>query len=346
MEGFYGIRNSSYISSDTINCVRVEMGYIIVIILVVLILSCVRVVNESTCQIVELLGKYQATWETGLHFKIPFLQVIAKRVSLKEQVADFEPQSVITKDNVTMKIDTVVYYKVFDPKLFTYGVERPIMALENLTATTLRNIIGDLELDDTLTSRDVINSQMTAVIDEVTDAWGIKVTRVELKNILPPAEIQNAMERQMKAEREKREKLLEAEGHKQAVVMRAEGDKEAKILSAEAERDAQIALATAKAESIRLVYEAEASGLAALKREEIDNSVLTLKKLDALKTVADGRATKLILPTELAEVASSLGVTAELLGTGASMPIDMSPKKKDEVINIDECCDDEDYNKL
>ena len=274
------------------------------------------------------------------------IHVIAKRVSLKEQVADFEPQSVITKDNVTMKIDTVVYYKVFDPKLFTYGVERPIMALENLTATTLRNIIGDLELDDTLTSRDVINSQMTDVIDEVTDAWGIKVTRVELKNILPPAEIQNAMERQMKAEREKREKILEAEGHKQAVVMRAEGDKEAKILSAEAERDAQIALATAKAESIRLVYEAEASGLAALKREEIDNSVLTLKKLDALKTVADGRATKLILPTELAEVASSLGVTAELLGTGASMPIDMSPKKKDEVINIDECCDDEDYNKL
>ena len=322
------------------------MGYIIVIILVVMILSCVRVVNESTCQVVELLGKYQATWETGIHFKIPLIHVIAKRVSLKEQVADFEPQSVITKDNVTMKIDTVVYYKVFDPKLFTYGVERPIMALENLTATTLRNIIGDLELDDTLTSRDVINSQMTDVIDEVTDAWGIKVTRVELKNILPPAEIQNAMERQMKAEREKREKILEAEGHKQAVVMRAEGDKEAKILSAEAERDAQIALATAKAESIRLVYEAEASGLAALKREEIDNSVLTLKKLDALKTVADGRATKLILPTELAEVASSLGVTAELLGTGASMPIDMSPKKKDEVINIDECCDDEDYNKL
>ncbi len=322
------------------------MEIVIIVVIALILLSCIRIIPESTCQIVELLGKYQATWETGLHFKIPLIQVIAKRVSLKEQVADFEPQSVITKDNVTMKIDTVVYYKVFDPKLFTYGVERPIMALENLTATTLRNIIGDLELDDTLTSRDVINSQMTDVIDEVTDAWGIKVTRVELKNILPPAEIQNAMERQMKAEREKREKILEAEGHKQAVVMRAEGDKEAKILSAEAERDAQIALATAKAESIRLVYEAEASGLAALKREQIDNSVLTLKKLDALKTVADGRATKLILPTELAEVASSLGVTAELLGTGASMPIDMSPKKKDEVINIDECCDGEYYNNI
>ena len=319
-----------------------HMELVIIAILALIVISCIRVIPESTCQIVELLGKYQTTWERGLHFKIPILQRIAKKVSLKEQVADFEPQSVITKDNVTMKIDTVVYYRVFDPKLFTYGVDRPIMALENLTATTLRNIIGDLELDDTLTSRDVINSKMKEVIDEATDAWGIKVNRVELKNILPPAEIQNAMERQMKAERERREKLLEADGHKQAVVMRAQGDKEAKILAAEAERDAQIALATAKAESIRLVYEAEARGLAALKKEQLDDSVLTLKKLDALKTVADGRATKLILPTELAEVASSLGVTAELLGTGASMPIDTSPKEKAVEADLDECCDDED----
>lgn len=313
---------------------------ILVIVVIALILCCVKIVPQATCFVIEFLGSYQATWQNGLHFKIPFLHRIARKVSLKEQVADFPPQPVITKDNVTMKIDTVVYYKVFDAKLFTYGVERPIMALENLTATTLRNIIGDLELDQTLTSRDVINNKMRDIIDIATDPWGIKVNRIELKNIIPPQEIQQAMEKQMKAEREKRQTLLEAEAHKASVVARAEGDKQAKILDAEADRDAQIALATGKAESIRLVYEAEAKGLATLKEAKVDESVMTLKKLDALKAVGDGRATKIFMPTELASVATSLGLAGEMLGTSAAMPIDKSPKIEIKQEDKDDCCED------
>ncbi len=312
---------------------------IIIIILVILIL-CLKIVPQANCYVIEFLGSYQVTWQNGLHFQIPLLQRIARKVSLKEQVADFPPQPVITKDNVTMQIDTVVYYNIFDAKLFTYGVENPIMALENLTATTLRNLIGDLELDQTLTSRDIINSQMREIIDAATDAWGIKVNRIELKNIVPPKEIQQAMEKQMKAEREKRQTLLEAEAHKQSVVARAEGDKQAKILAAEAERDAQIALAKGKAESIRLVYEAEAQGLETLKKAHIDENVVTLKKLEALKAVGDGRATKIFLPTELASTAATLGVAAEILGTKGATPVDTTPKMEIKPQREDVCCDD------
>ena len=252
---------------------------ILVLVAIAILAANIKIVPQARGFVTEILGSYAGTWEHGLHIKIPFFQKIVRRVSFKEQVADFPPQPVITKDNVTMKIDTVVYYKIFDAKLFTYGVESPLMALENLTATTLRNIVGDLELDETLTSRDIINSKMRSILDEATDPWGIRVNRVELKNIIPPAEIQQSMEKQMKAEREKRQTLLEAEAHKQAVVSRAEGDKRAKILAAEAERDAQIALATGKAESIRLVYEAEAKGLEMLKDANADESVITIKKL-------------------------------------------------------------------
>ena len=315
---------------------------IAIVVLIVLVLACVRIVPQATCFVIEFLGSYQQTWENGLHFQIPILQRVAKRVSLKEQVADFPPQPVITKDNVTMKIDTVVYYKIFDAKLFTYGVEKPIMALENLTATTLRNLIGDLELDQTLTSRDIINNKMRDIIDAATDPWGIKVNRIELKNIIPPQEIQQAMEKQMKAEREKRQTLLEAEAHKESVVFRAEGDKQAKILAAEAERDAQIALAKGKAESIRLVYEAEARGLETLKKANVDERVITLKKLDALKSVGDGRATKIFMPTELASVATTLGMAGEMLGTNAAMPIDRTSKDKERL--ADECCDNKSIN--
>ena len=242
------------------------MGWIILIVIIIVILcSCIRIVPQAKNYVIEFLGSYKQTWNNGLHFKIPLIERVANVVSKKEQVADFPPQPVITKDNVTMQIDTVVYYTIFDAKLFTYGVENPIMALANLTATTLRNIIGDLELDQTLTSRDLINNKMREIIDLATDPWGIRVNRIELKNIIPPKEIQQAMEKQMKAEREKRQTLLEAEAHKESVVSRAEGDKQAKILAAEAERDSEIALAKGKAESIRLVYEAESEGIEMLK---------------------------------------------------------------------------------
>ena len=316
------------------------MVVVVIILILIILILCLKIVPQANCYVIEFLGSYQVTWQNGLHFQIPLLQRIAKKVSLKEQVADFPPQPVITKDNVTMQIDTVVYYNIFDAKLFTYGVENPIMALENLTATTLRNLIGDLELDQTLTSRDIINSQMREIIDAATDAWGIKVNRIELKNIVPPKEIQQAMEKQMKAEREKRQTLLEAEAHKQSVVSRAEGDKQAKILAAEAERDAQIALAKGKAESIRLVYEAEAQGLETLKNAHIDENVVTLKKLEALKAVGDGRATKIFLPTELASTAATLGVAAEVLGTKGATPIDTTAKVKIQPPQEDVCCDD------
>ena len=311
-----------------------------IVILIVILCSCIRIVPQAKSYVIEFLGSYKETWENGLHFKIPFLERVSNIVSKKELVADFPPQPVITKDNVTMQIDTVVYYKIFDAKLFTYGVENPIMALANLTATTLRNIIGDLELDQTLTSRDLINNKMREIIDLATDPWGIRVNRIELKNIIPPREIQQAMEKQMKAEREKRQTLLEAEAHKESVVSRAEGDKQAKILAAEAERDSQIALAKGKAESIRLVYNAEAEGIEMLKKARADDSVITLKKLDALKAISDGRATKIFMPTELASAATGLGLTTEMLGIGDAIKIDKNPKEKPYKPEDDECCDD------
>lgn len=290
------------------------IGVIIIFILIVIIISCIRIVPQAEEVVVEFLGRYQTTWESGLHIKIPILQRIAKRVSLKEKVADFPPQKVITKDNVSMQIDTVVYYEVMDSNLYTYGVEHPSFALENLTATTLRNIIGELTLDECLTSREVINTKMGSVVDDATNKWGIKVNRVELKNIIPPAEIQEAMEKQMKAEREKRQTILESEAHKQSVVMRAEGDKQSTILKAEAERDAAIARAKGEAESIRLVYEAQANGLKMLSAAKIDKAAMTIKKLEALKALGDGKATKIIVPTELVSVASKLQFEGEMLG--------------------------------
>lgn len=319
------------------------MGWIIfAVIIIALLCSCVRIVPQAKSYVIEFLGSYKETWNNGLHFKVPILEKVSNVVSRKELVADFPPQPVITKDNVTMQIDTVVYYTIFDAKLFTYGVENPIMALANLTATTLRNIIGDLELDQTLTSRDLINNKMRDIIDLATDPWGIKVNRIELKNIIPPKEIQQAMEKQMKAEREKRQTLLEAEAHKESVVSRAEGDKQAKILAAEAERDSQIALAAGKAESIRLVYEAESQGIEMLKKANADNGVLTLKKLDALKAISDGRATKIFMPTELASAATGLGLTTEMLGIGNALGIDTKPKYPQNQQAPDECCDDKD----
>ncbi len=317
------------------------MGWVVLGIIVLLIIfSSVKIVPQAKSYVIEFLGSYKTTWNNGLHFKIPILERVANVVSRKELVADFPPQPVITKDNVTMQIDTVVYYTIFDAKLFTYGVENPIMALANLTATTLRNIIGDLELDQTLTSRDLINNTMRDIIDLATDAWGIKVNRIELKNIIPPKEIQQAMEKQMKAEREKRQTLLEAEAHKESVVSRAEGDKQAKILAAEAERDSQIALAKGKAESIRLVYKAEAEGIEMLKKASADEGVLTLKKLDALKAISDGRATKIFMPTELASAATGLGLTTEMLGIGNALAIDERPKASAKPKAEDDCCDD------
>ncbi len=318
------------------------MPFLIILglLLIIAAIKCIRIVQQAQCYVIEFLGSYKTTWGNGLHFKIPFLERIVRKVSLKEQVADFPPQPVITKDNVTMKIDTVVYYKIVDAKLFTYGVEDPIMALANLTATTLRNVIGELELDETLTSRETINSKMQVVLDEATDPWGIKVNRVELKNIIPPTEIQNAMEKQMKAEREKREKLLEAEAHQAAVVKRAEGDKQAKILAAEADKEAEIARAMGKAESIRLVYEAEARGIQMLNESDMSENVLVLKKLDALKAVGDGRATKIIVPTELASSAANLEFVGEMLGLQGKDAIDKSPKVAPQEVKPDPCCEE------
>ncbi len=312
---------------------------IIGVLVLILLVKCIRIVPQAQCYVIEFLGSYKTTWTNGLHFKIPILERVSKKVSMKEQVADFPPQPVITKDNVTMQIDTVVYYNIFDPKLFTYGVENPILALANITATTLRNIIGEMELDETLTSRDIINEKMQVILDKATDSWGIKVNRVELKNIVPPREIQDAMEKQMKAERERRQTLLEAQGHKEAVTLRAQGDKEAKILKAEAERDAAIAVAEGKAKSIKLVYEAEAEGIRRLNEAKMSENVLTLKKLDAFKAVADGRATKIIIPSELAESASQLQFVAEMLNANGT-PVDTSPKVEPVEIVEDPCCDE------
>ena len=288
---------------------------IIIILLIVYILtSCVRIVPQAQAYVIERLGAYNGTWSVGMHFKVPFIDRVAKKVLLKEQVVDFAPQPVITKDNVTMRIDTVVYYQITDPKLYAYGVDNPIMAIENLTATTLRNIIGDLELDSTLTSRETINTKMRATLDEATDPWGIKVNRVELKNIIPPTEIQNAMEKQMKAERERREAILRAEGEKKSSILRAEGHKESMILDAEAEKEAAILNAEAKkeatireaegqAEAILKVQRATADGLRAIREAGADEAVIKLKSLEAFEKAADGKATKIIIPSEIQNLA-------------------------------------------
>ena len=300
---------------------------VVVLILLIIIISNIKIVKQTEKIIVERLGAYRTTWGVGIHMLLPFFDRIALRVSMKEQVKDFEPQSVITKDNVTMQIDTVVFFVVTDAKLFAYGVENPIAGLQNLSATTLRNIIGDMELDQTLTSRETINARMQATLDEATDPWGMKVTRVEIKNIQPPKEIEEVMTKQMRAERERRQVVLEAQAHQEAVVSRAEGDKKAKILAAEAERDAQIALAEGKSKSIRMVYEAEAEGLEAIKNAKADESVIRLKTLDALKDVADGRATKIFLPSDVTNVLSSAGAIGEAMGIGDALPVDRSAPK-------------------
>lgn len=290
------------------------LGLILLVIIICVVISCVKVVRQAQALVIERLGAYQATWGTGLHFKIPILDRVARRVDLKEQVVDFAPQPVITKDNVTMQIDTVVFFQITDPKLYAYGVENPIMAIENLSATTLRNIIGDMELDETLTSREVINTRMRASLDEATDPWGIKVNRVELKNIIPPAAIQDAMEKQMKAERERREAILKAEGEKRSTILVAEGKKQSAILDAEAEKQAAILHAEAQkermikeaegqAQAVLKVQQATAEGLRMIKDAGADESVLTLKSLEALTKVADGKATKIIIPSEIQGIA-------------------------------------------
>ena len=295
----------------------------LIVLVLYLVISCIRIVPQAQAYVIELLGAYKCTWSVGLHIKVPFLERVAKKVSLKEQVEDFAPQPVITKDNVTMRIDTVVYYQITDPKLYTYGVDNPIMAIENLTATTLRNIIGDLELDATLTSRETINTKMRATLDEATDPWGIKVNRVELKNIIPPAEIQDAMEKQMKAERERREAILRAEGekkssiliaegHKESAILEAEAEKAAAILNAEARKEAMIREAEGEAEAILKVQQATADGLRSIKEAGADEAVIKLKSLEAFEKAADGKATKLIIPSDiqgLAGLAASLKET-------------------------------------
>ncbi len=309
----------------------------ILVVLAIVILANIKIVPQAHEFVVELLGKYRATWSAGLHVKIPLIEKIAKKVTLKEQVLDSPPQPVITKDNVTMQIDTVIYYAVYDAKLFAYGAVNPISALANLAATTLRNIVGELELDGTLTSRDTINAKMTEILDEATDKWGIKVHRVELKNIIPPAEIQNAMEKQMKAERDRRETLLQAEGHKAAAITRAEGDKQAMVLAAEGERDARIARAEGEARAIYLAKKAEADGLLALKEAGVDAAVLELKKYEALVAMSDGRASKIIVPTDAVDMTKANVLFSETSGLGdATQPAPEAPKKAKKP---DPCCD-------
>lgn len=296
---------------------------IIILLIVYIVTSCVRIVPQAQAYVIERLGAYNGTWSVGMHFKVPFIDRVAKKVLLKEQVVDFAPQPVITKDNVTMRIDTVVYYQITDPKLYAYGVDNPIMAIENLTATTLRNIIGDLELDSTLTSRETINTKMRATLDEATDPWGIKVNRVELKNIIPPTEIQNAMEKQMKAERERREAILRAEGEKKSMILVAEGNKESAVLNAEAEKEAAILRAEAEkekkikeaegqAEAIRAVQRATADGIRYIKEAGADQAVLQLKSLEAFQAAADGKANKIIIPSDIQGIAGLVKSISEI----------------------------------
>ena len=289
----------------------IGIGILVLLVLLVLVTN-IQIVQQSRAYVVERLGAYSATWGVGLHFKIPFFERVVKKVSLKEQVADFDPQPVITKDNVTMQIDTVIYFQITDPKLYTYGVEYPMSAIENLTATTLRNIIGELELDQSLTSRDTINAKMRSILDEATDPWGIKVNRVELKNILPPREIQNAMEKQMKAERERRESILQAEGEKASKVLIAEGEKQSTLLRADAAKQARIMAAEAEAQSILKVQQAMADSMRLLNENAPNDQVIKLKALEALQKVADGKATKLIIPSEIQSLAG-LAASAKML---------------------------------
>ncbi len=285
-----------------------EILIVILVLVVAIIIPCIKIVPQATSYVIERIGSYHETWKNGLHFKIPFIDRVANKVSLKEIVKDFAPQPVITKDNVTMQIDTVVYFQITDPKLYTYGVENPISAIENLTATTLRNIIGELELDQTLTSRDIINSKMRSILDEATDPWGIKVNRVEVKNIIPPRDIQEAMEKQMRAERERREKILQAEGEKKSSILIAEGEKESAILRAEAKKEAQIKIAEGEAEALVKTKQAEAEGIKLLKEAGADKAVLTLKSFEALSNVANGQSTKIIVPSDLQNLAT-IGTT-------------------------------------
>ena len=304
---------------------------IIIIIAVCIIASCIKVVPQAYAIVLERLGAYRATWSTGIHFKVPFIERVARKVNLKEQVVDFPPQPVITKDNVTMQIDTVVFFQITDPKLFAYGVENPIMAIENLSATTLRNIIGDMELDETLTSREVINTKMRSSLDVATDPWGIKVNRVELKNIIPPAAIQDAMEKQMKAERERREAILIAEGKKRSTILVAEGKKESAILDAEAEKQAAILRAEAQkekmireaegqAEAVLKVQKANAEGIRMIREAGADQAVLTLKSLETMTKVADGRSTKIIIPSELQSIAGLAAGLKEIVSDTPQEP--------------------------
>ena len=297
---------------------------VVVVLALILVSTCVKIVPQAHAYVIERLGGYKCTWSVGLHFKVPFLDMVARKVNLKEQVVDFAPQPVITKDNVTMRIDTVVFFQITDPKLFCYGVESPIMAIENLTATTLRNIIGDLELDETLTSREIINAKMRQSLDEATDPWGIKVNRVELMNIIPPTAIQDAMEKQMKAERERREAILIAEGEKKSAILRAEGKKESAVLEAEAEKQAAILKADAEkqkrileaegeAQAILKVQNATAEGIKLIKEAGADQSVLTLKSLEAFAAAADGQATKIIIPSDIQGLAGSVKAITEVI---------------------------------
>ncbi len=286
-------------------------AFILILILVVIIL-CIRIVPQSYSFVIERLGAYQSTWGTGLHLKLPFFDRVANRVSMKERVLDFEPQPVITKDNVTMMIDTVVYFQITDPKLFTYGVENPLSALENLTATTLRNLIGELNLDDTLTSRDTINSKLRSILDVATDPWGIKVNRVEVKNIIPPDAIREAMEKQMKAEREKREAILIAEGEKQSAILVAEGKKQSMILQAEAEKEAAIKRAEGEAAAIKAVQGAKAEGIRLIKEAKADDAVIKLRSLEAFEKVGEGESTKIIIPSEIQSLAGLVSAVKEI----------------------------------
>lgn len=313
------------------NAVGAIVGVTLLFIAIIIVVSCIKIVHQAQALVVERLGAYQATWSVGIHFKIPIIERVARRIDLKEQVVDFAPQPVITKDNVTMQIDTVVFYQITDPKLFCYGVANPIIAIENLTATTLRNIIGDMELDQTLTSRETINTRMRSELDVATDPWGIKVNRVELKNIIPPAAIRDAMEKQMKAERERREAILRAEGEKKSTVLVAEGNKQSVILEAEAEKQAAILRAEAQkekmireaegeAEAILKVQQANADGIRFLKDAGADQAVLTMKSLEAFEKAADGKATKIIIPSKIQEIAGLVQSIAEVAQSADEKP--------------------------
>ena len=290
-----------------------EILYAIIIITLVVVIPSIKIVPQAKCYVIERLGSYYKTWENGIHFKVPFIDRISNITTMKEIVKDFAPQPVITKDNVTMQIDTVVYYQITNPNLYTYGVENPINAIENLTATTLRNLIGELELDQTLTSRDIINSKMRSILDEATDPWGIKVNRVEVKNIIPPRDIQEAMEKQMRAERERREKILQAEGEKKSSILIAEGEKESAILRAEAHRESKIRMAEGEAEALLKIKQAEAEGIKLLKEAKADSSVLTLKSYEALSKVAEGASTKIIIPSNMEGIATFGTVLNEMI---------------------------------